>query len=53
MRKYAQYAAAVVAGVSFVLAVLWANRSAVDQCRTSELPYSVFCDQIAKQFTVG
>jgi hypothetical protein len=53
MRKYAQYAAAV-AGALFVLAVmLWANRSAVNQCRTSELPYFVFCDQIAKQFIVG
>ena len=51
MRKYAQYTAAV--GALFVFAViLWGEyTSAVNQCRTSELPYSVFCDQIAKQFT--
>jgi hypothetical protein len=53
MRKYAQYAAAV-ASILFVFAIiLWANRSAADLCRTSELPYFGLCDQIAKQFTVG
>ena len=53
MRKYAQYAAAV-AGAVLVLAVfLWATTSAMNECRTSELPYSDFCYQIAKLFTVG
>jgi hypothetical protein len=33
--------------------MLWANISGVDQCRKSELPYSVICDHIAKQFTIG
>jgi hypothetical protein len=51
MRKYAQYAAAVAGVLFFLAVVLWANTSAVNECRKSELPYSVLCDQIAKQFT--
>jgi hypothetical protein len=53
MRKYAQYAAAIAGALVLLAVILWANRSGIDQCRKSQLPYSAFCDQIAKQFTTG